>query len=481
MKATRKKSVPAAILAALLCMLPACREPSIPPSDPSTSAITLPEAPAPDDSDCTADIHTFGAASCLLPATCTLCGETAGDALGHSMIPESPVLPTCTLSGSQRLTCARCNTTETVELAATGHIHGPGFCLTCGAPVENAIKNVILIIGDGMGQEHITAGERVYGENFAFTEWIQVSSATNSLDENGYATALTDSAASGTALATGVLTENGRVGVDRDGNELETILDFAKDLGKSTGVLSTAPLYDATPATFSAHAVSRDDTYHLVMSQIRSGVDFLAGTTDTHCTTYARNIQKRGYTYVTDMESAYAHIEDDMLYCQLDLEGRFHGEDAVKLADAAVMAIDFLDKDEDGFVLMIEQAHIDDYSHFNEFDGVVNMVKSLDETVDAVMAWVGDRTDTVVIITADHETGGLCVTNQASILANSYPCNNGDTVYYSFQSTDHTETDVGLYLYGAAFDFSTLPFFGSSHVIKNSDVPSIIRQLLTHK
>ncbi len=470
MKHIKKTSALAAILAACLLALPACRA-SVSQDDPS--------AQVPTATGCEAGDHAWDAASCLTPARCTACGETTGEPLGHTMTPDAPVLPTCTEAGSQRLTCDRCGVTETIELSATGHREGPGYCLTCGTALENSIKNVILIIGDGMGNEHVTAGERAFGEHFAFTDWMRVASATNSLNENGYATALTDSAASGTALASGVLTENGRVGVDRNGEETETILDFAKTLGKSTGVLSTAPLYDATPATFSAHALDRNDTYHLVMSQMRSGVDFLAGVTDGECTPYSRNIEKRGYTYVESMEDAYAHIEDDMLYCQLDLEGRVRGEDAVKLADAATMAIDFLDKDPDGFVLMIEQAHIDDYSHFNDFGGVVNMVKSLDETVDAVMEWVGDRTDTVVIITADHETGGLCTSTQENTLANAYVCPNGDTVYYSFQSTDHTDTDVGLYLYGASFDFSTLPFFGSSHLIKNSDVPVMIRQILT--
>ncbi|MBQ8344979.1 MAG: alkaline phosphatase, partial [Clostridia bacterium] len=386
--------------------------------------------------------------------------------------------PTCTEAGRQTLTCNICNTVDVIDLPALGHMEGPGKCLTCGVAIENKIKNVIYIIGDGMGKEHIAAGEKAYGEHFEFTDWTMASSSTNSLDGSGRATVLTDSAASGTALATGVLTVNGYIGRDRFYNDQPTLLDFAADLDKSTGILTTDTLYGATPGSFSAHSNSRYNTSEIVASQIRSGVDFLAGYYDKNCTSQRADIEDHGYTYVETLKAAKAAIDAEKMYCQLLLEGNNTSSSAVKLADAAKVALDFLDDDEDGFVLMIEQAHIDKCSHSNDFAGMVKNMKSLDETVDAVMEWIGDRTDTIVVITADHETGGLCTSAKQGVLEKTYTGPNGDKVYYSFHTTGHTDADVGVFLYGTSFDFSTLPFFKSSHIVKNSDIPEMIKRIL---
>lgn len=459
MKRTNKTTMLTALLLASSLLFPSCTQ----------------KAPT----GCEIGDHTWKNATCLEAQVCELCGETVGEAVGHKNTQTELILPTCTEAGRQTWTCDLCLTAQTTEIPAPGHVEGPGMCLTCGIALENKIKNVIYIIGDGMGKEHITAGELAYGELFDFTSWKMASSNTNSLDSNGCATVLTDSAASGTALATGVLTTNGMIGMNQQGEHVDTILDFAQSLGKSTGVLTTDQLFGATPGAFSGHVESRDNTARIITTQIQSGVNFLAGSTDSSCTKKQPMIKKNEYKYAESLEDARGMMDAEKLYCQLDLEGNFHGDTAVKLADATSLALDFLSKDEDGFVLMIEQAHIDKYSHNNDFVGMIGMVKSLDETVDVVMQWIGDRTDTLVIITADHETGGLCVSSKENALANTYTTSDGTDIYYSFHSGGHTDADVGMFMYGTSYDFSKLPFFHASHMVKNSDIPVMIKEILS--
>lgn len=339
------------------------------------------------------------------------------------------------------------------------------------------IKNVVLIIGDGMGLEHIEAGETVYGKNYEFTEWDSVLSDTNSLDKDGNATVVTDSAASATAIATGTVTINGYVGRDKDGNDLETILDYAKDEGKKTGILTTDKLYGATPAGFSAHSDSRDNTEEIVNSQLESGVDFLCGSLSAICSQKTDKMKENGYTYFDTIGKAKSKMNNaEKMYGQLELEGDKKGDDAVLLKDAALVALDFLDN-KNGFVLMIEQAHVDKRSHSNDFEGMADMVNSLNETVSAVVEWAKDRNDTAIIVTADHETGGLSVGKEGEFTSKS-TTKNGENISYLYRSEDHTDSQVGLYIYGTKFDFATLPNKESAELIKNADVHNIIKEIL---
>ena len=121
----------------------------------------------------------------------------------------------------------------------------------------STVKNVILIIGDGMGVEHISAAQMCTGEAFCFRDWQYASVNTDSVNEDGQGSVLTDSAAAATAMATGSLTVNGYVGKDSRGVDLSTVLDEARRLGKATGIVTTDALYGATPAAFSAHSFTR--------------------------------------------------------------------------------------------------------------------------------------------------------------------------------------------------------------------------------
>ena len=143
---------------------------------------------------------------------------------------------------------------------------------------------------------------------------------------------------------------------------------------------------------------------------------------------------------------------------------KFCGTSAsVQLEDVVPYALDFIDDNENGFVIMLEQAYIDKYSHNNDFDNMVKSVTSLNNTVEAIMRWVGTRTDTAILITADHETGGLLVEN--------------NTEFY-FTSTNHTQSLVGLYTYGISPEFKKFDFYSSNDKIKNINTYKVMCNLL---
>lgn len=351
------------------------------------------------------------------------------------------------------------------------------FSFSCGKETNpTEIKNMVLIIGDGMGIEHITAGQLVENTVYPFTEWDFVSVNTDSVKTDGKGPVLTDSAAAGTALATGYLTVNGYVGKDYNGNDVKTILDYASEKGKSTGVVTTDYLHGATPGAFSAHSLSRNNTAELVSTQIKSGVNLLCGSYDTNCSSQEQTIVENGYAYCDDYSKIEQSTQGQKAYWLFDMAGT---SASVKLEDVAENALDFLNKDQDGFVLMIEQAHIDKYSHSNDFQGMWNMVASLNRTVEAVKEWIGDRTDTAILITADHETGGLNVGLEDRYSKYVTIKNGGKKIYYNWSTGDHTNAKVGLFTYGITPDFESLGYYKSRHLIKNIDVFRTMHEVLT--
>lgn len=360
------------------------------------------------------------------------------------------------------------------------------FCSGCsifknmedGDSGKSNIKNVVLIIGDGMGLEHISAGQLTAGKVYDFTNWQYALVNTDSVDDSGKGAFLTDSAASGTALATGNLTVNRYIGKDYRGEDVTTILDYASEnCGKATGIVTTDTLLGATPSAFSAHAIDRSYTLEIFQAQINSGVDLLCGTIDLECVNRKEVIEEAGYSYYMDFDRVGGDLQADKAYWMFDLAG----EDAkVSLKDATVQALNYLDQDEDGFVLMIEEAYIDKESTNNNFAAMEKRVNSLNDTVEAVMEWIGERKDTAVIITADHECGGLSV-GMEERYANIYTLAEGKEITYEWSTDYHTNANVGVFVYGFHEDFSQYEYYASQHLIKNSDVYRMIISLLEQK
>jgi len=305
----------------------------------------------------------------------------------------------------------------------------PPFAVTCSVTAGDtpSVRNVILLIGDGMGIEHIdltricTVGE--YGKlNIDYLDddpgWV----TTVSLD------GVTDSAAAGTALATGYKTENGMVSVLPDGTVLETVLERAESIGKSTGLISSVALVDATPAVFCSHTDSRSDYAHIAEQMAYSGVDVILGSGKGYFLPKGEPMGKRsdgrdiisemqgmGYDYVESREELINADADDGkllgffggLWAQTYMLDREICSNEPTLSEMTSKAIEVLDQDEDGFFLMVEGGAIDWVSHNRDPAGVVAETLEFDKAVRVALDFAMADGNTLVLVTADHECGGL--------------------------------------------------------------------------
>lgn len=341
-------------------------------------------------------------------------------------------------------------------------------------PQVTGIKNVILFIGDGMGPNQVRYGELKNGSPLSFQKFEhQTVVDTNSLNSEGKLV-LTDSAAAATALATGVLTRNGRVGYGADNvNEpLKTIMDWALEKGKRTGIISTENLLGATPMSFSGHAESRSDSEDLLKTAAKSGVNFFAGDKTIDCAYHAAN----GYSVAVTLEQLSRLMDKDKIVCDLSIHATKpdNNPDYVLLNEIVVAALNYLSQDEDGFVLMAEGAHIDKRSHANDIVGMVEQLLAFDKAVEAAVNWAKNRNDTVILVTADHETGGLQLKDGIT----SENMNESD--YYEWTTGGHTDANVGLYVTGLdELDFTRYSYFGETKV-KNTDIFNICKDLVIY-
>ncbi len=342
-------------------------------------------------------------------------------------------------------------------------------CSVCNEEKTATVKNIILFIADGMGPQQLMAGQLASKSTFGFTQWQHsMVNTTNVLGE------ITDSAAAATAMATGTLTVNHAVGQDVDGNRLSTILDFAKQRGMRTGIVTTDVLTGATPASFSAHVPDRDcAAADIITSQLASDVDLLCAAYNTTVGLRTDLIDDSPYAYCNKFENREEIMDEEQALCLFKIGS---AGTQVALADAATFAMDYLEND-NGYVLMIEQAHIDKYSHDQSTRYVAEAVIDMNNTVEAVQKHIGDSLDTALMLTADHETCGLQVSEEA-IYPNSYEFANGAKLYFDWTADYHTDVDVDFFYQGFYADLSKMPVYGSADRIKNTDIFLLMKALV---
>ena len=271
----------------------------------------------------------------------------------------------------------------------------PTDCITVAQPITQTPTNYIFLIGDGMGPNHIqmfdylSLPEVPYydGEMIFYGEYFPYQGVVHTYSFSG----VTDSAAAATALATGCKTINSHVGRDADGNDLQSLTELAISKGMATAVMSTDLMTGATPAGFSAHADDRDDSKTILECQTKlmteNGTKIVCGLHATE-------------EYQTDIAET----------------------------------LEALDQSENGFFLMYEEGHIDKFSHNNDIEETFACVIRFNQAIGLFMEYAFYHPDTFVIITADHETGGLL------------PDEDGQMQY---NSESHTGTDVPVFAYGA--------------------------------
>lgn len=342
-------------------------------------------------------------------------------------------------------------------------------------------KNVILLIGDGMGPEQVKAGEIYKGEaltmqGFPYRTTVETRSASD---------VVTDSAAAATALATGRRAINGMIGKDPNYLNLETIVDIAHNLGKSTGIIATEELYGATPMGFSGHAYNRNDRACLLESAAKTGnVNLFASYVMDQ--SYQAVFTNAGYENITDVELISESTSDKVFgsyMIRADAPSMSGNANRMALDKVVFEALEYLSKDEDGFFLMTEGSHIDHGGHNNDMTYMLQELLAFDDAVNVVLKWAKDRDDTVVIVTADHETGGLQLKDSAYTALNFLETvsNDGGMTYvpkhYTWTTASHSAADVDCFINGANIDFREYSF-GVSGRIKNTDVFKIMKGLL---
>ena len=312
------------------------------------------------------------------------------------------------------------------------------------------VKNVIFMIGDGMGFNSInkTKAEKGIDRLAMDTFPLQGASQTRSSSSP-----VTDSAAGGTALACGIRTTNRYVGsYNYDGYDLVShpmnLCELAKKQGKTAGVVTTDSTSGATPASFSAHAQDRDDEEDITFQQLRGDLDLIWGTATASFS--EETAAEYGFTAIYNKADMDALTEGSRSFGQFtdDVWHEVAHEGMPTMTEMTLKAIDLLDDDEDGFFLMVEGAHIDKKSHQNQGDGMTDALVAFDQAIQAAVDYAAAKGDTMVLVTADHETGGITL--------------EGDE--YVYTSGSHTGVNVPLLVYGCD------NFIENGQAIKNKEV-----------
>lgn len=307
---------------------------------------------------------------------------------------------------------------------------------------NSEIKNVILMIGDGMGLPHVYAAMTA-SELPLNIERCSVTGLQKTFSSDNY---ITDSGAAGTALATGIKTKNGAIGVDTAGNPVKSILEIAEENGLATGLVSTSSVTHATPASFIAHQSSRGNYEDIAKDFLKTDIDVFIGGGYDH---FAKRKDKlnlidslkyRGYEVDTLMNAILNSASGRLAGFTAPLQNpyRLKGRGDM-LSAASGKAIEILSKNPGGFFLMIEGSQIDWAAHKHSADTVLDETLDFDKAVGTALDFAQKDRHTLVIITADHETGGVTITG-------------GDrtarTVKLNFSTINHTAVMVPVFAYG---------------------------------
>lgn len=340
------------------------------------------------------------------------------------------------------------------------------------------IKNVIMFIGDGMGPNHVDAGGIYKGsplcfdvtdENWTYHAYSNTDSRTSygfTLDttksllrpeENStlydktpspygdevstFGTPYTDSAAGGTALATGVKVTNARLGMDINNQSIENLVEIAKGLNMKTGVVTSDNIVGATPSSFLVHVGERHQSEEILNQVATSKADLILAK---NTSVYKKNKAK--------YESLYKNNGFDVIYDKASLKkesnkiiGLFNGvmaktdPRAPSLEELTAFSLDYLDNDE-GFFLMVEGARIDKESHSHQTEVMFQQLLGFDRAVETAQRWAEGRDDTIIVVTADHETGGLYYNRSIATQKNIV-----DEVKWLTGNHSRTRVDIAIY------------------------------------
>jgi len=335
------------------------------------------------------------------------------------------------------------------------------------------VKNILLLIGDGMGLTQVAAARikalgaegRLYIERMPVTGLINVHSADK---------LITDSGAASTALATGYKTRNGMIGVNPEGKRLLTILEAARNKGMATGLVVTSTITHATPAAFAAHVKSRYDELTIAVQMLENKVNVMMGGGRAYFLPKELGGKRRdgrnlieeakaiGYTYVETKDGLQA-ADGEYLLGLFQMEAlTTTASEEPRLAEMTAKAIEILSRNENGFFLMVEGSQIDWACHRNNPYETIRQTLLFDEAVKVVLEFATRDTSTLVVVTADHECGGMAI-NGGSL--------DGRNLEIGWTTGGHTGVPVPIFAHGPGAGY-----FTGLH--DNTEIPRIFAKLL---
>ena len=271
-------------------------------------------------------------------------------------------------------------------------------------------KNVIFMVPDGYSAAYATNYRWYKGEESIMDSMLVGMHRTYSANSE-----VTDSAAAGTAFATGVKTNNGMISTSPDGKELKTILQTVEEEGKATGLVATSTITHATPAVFASHVATRADEAGIAPQLLENGVDVLLGGGKNYFPDSLLNEAKKdgydvidnksGLTEAKKAEKLIGLFADKGMAPELDRDET----NEPSLKEMTTAAIEVLKKDKDGFFMMVEGSQIDWAGHAHDAAWAMKDSEAFEQAVEAAVEFAKRDGNTLVVIAGDHETGGMSV------------------------------------------------------------------------
>ena len=323
--------------------------------------------------------------------------------------------------------------------------------------------NIILMIGDGMSTPQVYAA-MLTSENSTSFERFPVTGLVKTYSKSHK---ITDSAAGGTAIATGHKTNNGMIGMDSDSIPVPSILEMLSEKRMKTGVIATSYITHATPASFVAKNINRNNYEEIAMDFAQSDkVDLLIGGGKKHFTSRKDGVNlidkmvSEGWNYYDTLTNIDKN--DKIMILASDDHLPSYPSRGNFLPDASALALEKLSKSKTGFFLMIEGSQIDFAAHNSDSTYLVNEMHDFDNTINKVLDFAEKDGNTLVVVTADHETGGLTMID---------PNGHYTETYFNFSTGSHSPLLVPLFAFGPGSE-------NFSGIIENTDIIKIILKIM---
>ena len=323
-------------------------------------------------------------------------------------------------------------------------------------------NKVVLFIGDGMGDNHIKTTSSYLEKDIFFTSFETSGHCTT------YSNAIlapTDSAAAASALSTGQKFYNKEVARHK-GKDIVTISELAAAKGYGVGIVTTDSLSGATPASFSSHANKRGDSDEIIKGQISSNIKLFLGGGKSTYDSYRNGFEHAGYTYTSDYSNLSTE-NDKIIGSFANVEANNGTNETPTLEMLTKFALKYMETNcPDGYFLMIEGAHIDKRSHDNDIFGMVEYLGNFDNSIKYAYDTIGNNEKTAIIVTADHETGGLNYTGQTKSQINNK----------MYTRWGHSSREVPYYIHLQNSNLKPENIFRK--VIDNTDIFRMCKSLL---